>query len=139
MSEFRAARTFAFYWFDKAIVGLQPTVIASRAPHVRRPSNKAKEKWNHNMGCLTLRPIFTFNKISLKMWGGSSRAARYEGLYWFSNREAWRPGGAAPRRTQRETETIRVFRAYQVKKFYSIFFNFSCSFGRDKPITRTIL
>ena len=28
--------------------------------------------------CLTLRPIFTFNKISLKIvWGGSCRAARY--------------------------------------------------------------
>ena len=25
--------------------------------------------------CLTLRPIFTFNKISLKMWGGSCRFA----------------------------------------------------------------
>ena len=35
---------------------------------------------NRNVSCLTLRPIFTFNQISLKivpLWGGSSRAARF--------------------------------------------------------------
>ena len=50
-------------------VGLQPTVIASRASPPLLEQSSFKESWTRvarqSNVCLTLRPIFTFNNISL--------------------------------------------------------------------------